>query len=164
MNVMSEILEQLITSGASGAFGAFLLIKFCGKKWIDNRFKKDLERFKAQKLYEFDLLLTRKTKWHEKEHEVLSEAWKKLIKAHNSLKFAIREFKSFPDLNKYSDKMLKRFMKVNNFTEDEQNFMKERNEGYVFAFSKIMSYRDLNEADKALSEFHIYLPIIFRRT
>lgn len=151
-----EFLGKFITWVASGAGGAFLLMKFWGKKWIENRFLKDLELFKVQKLHEFNLLLTRKTKWHEKEHEVLSESWKKLTKAHTSLKMAISAFRSFPDLNRCSDEELERFMNDNQLSNSEKAFMKDSSADYVSAFSKILDHRALNEANAVFSEFHTY--------
>lgn len=149
-------LASWLLSAAGGAGLLLLALKLWGQKWIENKFTKDLELFKAQKLHEFGILLTRKTKWHEKEHEVLSEAWKKLIKAHTSLKMAISAFRTFPDLNKCSDEELKRFMADNEFSEGEREFMKESSKDYNFAFSKIMDHRALNEANKTFTEFHEY--------
>lgn len=143
-------------SATGGAALLLLYFKFWGQKWIEAKFLKDLELFKVQKLHEFDFLLTRQTKWHEKEHEILSESWKKLVKAHTSLKMAISAFRSFPDLNKYSDNELERFMQDNKFSEDEKEFMKGNSKDYVSAFSRIMDYRALGEANAAFNEFHTY--------
>lgn len=151
-----EFIGKSFAFTASSAAIAFLLMKVWGQKWIENKFTKDLELFKAQKLHDFGILLTRKTKWHEKEHEVLSEAWKKLIKSHTSLKMAISAFRSFPDLNKCSDQELKRFMADNEFSDGEKEFMKDNSEDYVFAFSKILDHRALSESNIAFGEFHAY--------
>lgn len=151
-----ELLGKVITWVASGATGAFFLIKFWGEKWIENKFLKELELFKAQKLHELNLLLTRKTKWHEKEHEVLSESWKKLIKAHESLQVAISFFRQCPDLNEYSVEELERFMNDHQLSNREKAFMKDSRKDYTSAFSKILDHRTLNDAKAAFREFHTY--------
>lgn len=106
-NIISEYIPYVV----SGAVGA-ALFRFLGKRWLENIFSKDLEAFKAQKIHEFDLLLTRKTRWHEKEYEVLSQLWGLLIAARDKLSIvgnaesledarrASMEFREYFDKNK----------------------------------------------------------------
>lgn len=140
---------------ASGAGGAFLLIKFGGKKWIENIFSKNFEAFKAQKLHEFDLLLTRKTRWHEKEHEVLSTLWIKLMDAYNALKRSIGMLRESPDLDGMVEQDFSGFLEGNDFSDSERKFLKSE-ENKNRAYSRILDFRDLNQANKLFLEFHSY--------
>jgi hypothetical protein len=151
-----EFLGKFILWVGSGAGGAFLLIKFLGQSWIENRFAKDLELFKAHKLHEFDLLLTRKIKWHENEYEVLSKAWSKLIDAHDSLRKAIALLKSHPDFDSMTEDDFTKWIERSDFEDFEKEyFIKEKGKRNN-AYSKIIDQRSLSEAHKAFLEFHRY--------
>jgi hypothetical protein len=150
------LVGKIIAWIASGAGGAFLLIKFMGKKWLENKFSKDLELFKTQKLHEFDLLLTRKTKWHQTEHEVLSASWKKLKHAHNALKGAISMFSQHPDFDRMQDDEFNKFLDRGNFSDSEKDFMKDHTGGRNSAYGKITDHRLINEAHKAFLDFYLY--------
>lgn len=140
-----------IVSGAAGA----ALFRFFGGKWVENIFAKDLEGFKAQTLHEFDLLLTRKNKWHEKEHEVLSKCWIKLVNAHRKLKQAMMSFREMPDLDRMSEQDLRSFAQRNNLSEYESEYLLSQKDK-MQAYSKILDMRDLNSAHTAFVEFHTY--------
>ena len=151
-----EFFGRLILWIASGAGGGFLLIKFLSQRWIENRFSKDLELFKTQKLHEFDLLLTRKTKWHQTEHDVLSTSWKKLKQAQNALRRAISEFKEYPDFDRMDESSFESFLSRSDLSTSEKEFMKDHNDDRNSAYNKILDYRSLNEAHKAFIDFHTY--------
>lgn len=140
----------------SGAGGAFIFIKFWGQKWIENKFSKDLELFKVQKLHDFDLLLTRKTKWHEKEQEVLSTAWQKLTRAHTELKRAINGFQQYPDFDRMSDDEFTKYIDGSKLSEDEKDYMKSGSESRNRRYSKILEHRTLQDSRNAFVEFHEY--------
>lgn len=151
-----ELIGKLLSLLFIGAAGAGGFIKLWGQKWIENKFTKDLETFKAQKLHEFNLLLTRKTKWHEKEHEVLSLAWQKLVQAHTSLKEAISMFKQYSDLNNMSEEEVEEFLESNDFSDDEKKHLRKSKKNYNIAFSEILDHRALKKAHKSFLEFHTY--------
>lgn len=96
------------------AWGVF---QFLGKKWIENKFQKSLQDHKhkhdeeIQRLKcEIDLQLSRVTKIHEKEFEVLPQAW---VKLHTFLDLVcqfIRETHIIPELNEMSGPQLEDFL------------------------------------------------------
>lgn len=148
-------IRQLIIPSLSGALSAILFIKFIGKQWIANKFAKDLEFFKTQKLHEFDLLLTRKAKWHEAEHEVLSMSWRKLILAHIALKQAISMLRHLPDLDRMESNELEIFLAKGDFCDDEKVYLRN-SKGKISAYSHILDVRALTKAQKEFQEFHTY--------
>jgi len=152
-----ELLGQFIVWAISGAIGAGFLIKFGGQKWIENKFQKDLELFKTQTLHEFELLLTRKTKWHEKEHEVLSVSWQKLIKSHTALKQAISMFREIPNLEEMSDDKLQKFFDASDFSINEKSYILDQGKDSIGkAYLHILDRRDLYKAHEEFLEFHTY--------
>ncbi len=152
-----EILKFLVSVVLSGGLATVLtvFVPFFGKKWIENRFSKNFEAFKVQKLHEFDVLLTRKVKWHDREHEVLSECWVKLVQAHAKLKTAIYAYQNVPNFSAMSSDELKQCLKRNSFTEDETIFFDNETDK-VYAFAKVMSFRATNTAYEAFFNFHTY--------
>jgi len=150
-----ELVGKIVAWVAAGGGGAFLFIKFWGEKWIENKFSKDLELFKAQKLHEFDLLLTRKTAWHEKEHEVLSNSWKRIMEAKRTLGRSIAAFREHPDLANLDEKQIDKFIERNEFTQEEKEYFSSENDKNE-AFNRISEYRDLEIARAAFSDFHQY--------
>ena len=113
LNILSKL---LILSGGATAI-AYGLIKFFGKNLLDYHFSEKLEEFKTEqslKLQHFqfsiDSEFNRISKVHEKEFEILPEAWKKLQEAHQELVNIAHPFQSWPNLNRYSDAELKSFV------------------------------------------------------
>lgn len=158
---MSELeifsfIGKFIAWVASGAAGAFIFFKFIGQRWIENKFAKDLELFKTQKLHEFDLLLSRKTKWNEAEHEVLSISWKKLKNAHNYLRRSVSGFKEYSDLDRMNEGEFRKFINRNDLSESENDYLISQKGKRNAAYDKILDYRSLNEAHKAFLDFHSY--------
>ncbi len=148
---LGKLFFFIITS--SGA--ALVLFKFYGQKCIENKFSKDLEEFKVKKLHEFDVLFSRKTKWNEKEYEVLQESWVKIIDAYHALKQAVALMRELPDLNRKTRDELDLFLAESDFSKSEKQLLldaKNKNDNYV----KILESRELQEAHKAFLCFHKY--------
>jgi len=88
MNPLEQMLnylgELVLYTGSIVGF-TFLFFRFLGKRWIENIFSKNLEKWKhelnkelEQYRYKINALFNRVTKIHEKEFEVLPEAWLKM--------------------------------------------------------------------------------------
>lgn len=140
----------------SVAGAAFLLVQFGAQKWIENRFAKNLEAYKAQKLHEFDILLTRKIKWHEKEHEVLSMCWNKAILAQGALKRAISVLREYEDLNKLSAEEFENFLERSDLSEDNKEFISSYSNGRNQAYVKVLDHVDLVSAQQLFIDFNKY--------
>ena len=149
-SVIGQVSSWLI-SGAAGAAS----LRVFGGRWLENIFSKDLEAFKAQKLHEFDLLLTRKTKWHQVEHEVLSNSWIKLKNAQNKLKQAIPILRRNRDFTYMNDLELQNSTNRLNFTEDEKDFFLNQADKNK-AYERIMDFRSLIDAQEAFSDYRTY--------
>lgn len=150
-----QLIGKLVVWVLSGMSGAFILARLWGQKWIETKFQKDLEAFKAQNLHDLSLLLTRKVKWHEKEQEVLSTSWIKLINAYNALKFAISPFCRAPDLNRMSEDELNLFLSETNLSESEKREISGQ-QNKTDSFIKVHEVRALKDARAAFSDFHAY--------
>jgi len=149
-----SILGQLSSWVVAVIIGA-ALVRFLGERWLENKFSKNLEAYKAQILHKFDLLLTRKVKWHETEHEVLSLSWIKLMDVYNALKRSTGMLRQMPNLDKMNESKLKRFAEKNNFSDDETEYLLSE-ENKTSAYSRILDFRCLKKAHDLFNEFRIY--------
>jgi hypothetical protein len=150
-----KFLGMTFTFSLASFVGFFAFLQFFGKKWFENKFSKNLEEFKVQKLHEFNILFNRQTKWQDKEHEVLSESWKKLKNSQNDLAAAVSMLRELPDFDRKTEQEIQSYLNNSDFDESEKEyFNKESNKNN--AYITIMDYRELAKANKSYRSFHEY--------
>ena len=145
-------LGQMIAAGGGGALVTFFLFKFLGKSWIENQLSKNLEVAKS----EISLLAARKMKLHDREYVVFPEVWSKLNKAFASLGNAVISFREFPDLGRMSHAELETWMERSGLKDDEKAYLLGETDK-IMAYSRILDWRSLLEANKDFVDFHTYL-------
>jgi len=108
--ILRFIGKAALCLGGFAAIAAFAwgIFRFFGEKWIENKFHKSLEDHRhkhdeeiARLKCEIDSQLSRVTKMHEKELEVLPEAWKRLVDLLDSVIEFLRETHSTSQDGKY---------------------------------------------------------------
>jgi hypothetical protein len=119
-----EFLGKIVAYGGGAAVIAYLIFAFLGKKTLETWFAKRLRKFE----YELNSLFNRATKIHEKEFEVLPEAWTKLDNLLDLARQFIRETHSIPDLNNKSSQELEVFLSKQNLNEDEKQNVRKHND------------------------------------
>ena len=163
INDIFIFLGKLITIGGGLVGMAYLFFRFLGSKWIDSKFAKSLEEYKALQAKDLEetkskisLLLSRKLKLHDKEFEVLPEVWGKLNDAKVALEQCVIAFREMPDLNRMDQDHLKRFFERSELSDDEViaiNESSDKNKEY----SRILEWKDIVRANKHFIDFHNYL-------
>ena len=138
MNPVEQMLKFLGELGVIVGI-AFLFFRFLGKRWIENKFQKSLEDHKhkhdeeIQRLKcEIDLQLSRITKIHEKEFEVLPQAWTKLDNLLDLVRQFIRETHSIPNLNNKSSQELEEFLSKQDLSEDAKQNVRKHNDKKLY--------------------------------
>jgi len=122
-----HVLGIAIPSAAVGGALLFALFKWSGQKWVERLLNKDLEQFKREQQEKLEgfkgeqqkelerlrhLLSTRISKIHEKEFEVLPQAWLMLNDLHGAVHRAVDlTMKYYPDFKNFSDEQLAAFLK-----------------------------------------------------
>jgi hypothetical protein len=156
---------QILLAGGGGAVVAYVLISWLGKRWIEDKFAKSLEASKAAHLQELEkfkaqtnALFNQISKIHDKEFEILPNAWFKLHQSLGSLGIVAAMFKEYPDVKRYNDNELHELMQKRNFSESERERImsadpSERNK----SFEEIVFWQDLNIAYEKWTDFHNYL-------
>lgn len=144
-------IATLLGTTAISATAAVAVFQFLGKKWLENQFSKKLEDHKAK----INMLFSRVSKIHEKEFEVLPEAWRLLQLAYGKVGELASSLKSYPDLDHMKPEELDEFLQKSRLNESDKKEL-------VSAQNKIMQYRklifryDLANARSAVTEFHNY--------
>jgi len=143
------------------AYGLFI---FLGKKWIENKFATQLEEYKTKQnkeledfKYKINALFNRVVKIHEKEYEVLPEAWVKLHDARDKLSALVSPLQSYPDFGLSSDAEIISILKNDYKWQDDQvdKLIKapDKNEFFKNAIFWQRSYG----TQKKIVDFHKYI-------
>ncbi len=127
------------------------MFQFLGKSWIEHQFAKNLEVAKS----ELSLLAARRMKLHDREYIVFPEVWSRLNKAFASLGNAVISFKEMPDLNRMREAEVRDWVERADLSEDEKNYVLSESDK-VRAYSRILDWRSLQEANKDFVDFQTY--------
>jgi hypothetical protein len=103
-----------VAYGGGAVAIAYIVFTFLGKKTIEVWFDKRLKKFE----YELNSLLNRVTKIHEKEFEVLPQAWVKLDILLDLIRQFLLETHHIPELNQNNPSELEKFLSEHNLSED----------------------------------------------
>lgn len=161
-----ETITQLIGNVVLYAGGsvaiAYALFVFLGKHWIDSRFAKDIEKYKSEQELELEKLklkintmFNKVLKTQEREYDILPTLWCKLQKLRTEVSRAVISFRELPDLDRYDEKSLEKFIEREEIPEAVAvNLRNEANKKNVY--SRYLDIKQMHEAHKAFSDFHEY--------
>lgn len=158
------ILELVAYAGGSTAL-AFLVFKTLGDKWLDNKFRERLRLVEHSYAIELSKLKQRLdtaasglNRIHQKEFEVLPEAWGLLDEAMNTLKWVVSPMQSYTDVSRMSDDDWKDFLEgVEAFGKAEKRFLlglssRSRQDEYNRLYDSHKNWL----AEKAIRDFQKY--------
>jgi hypothetical protein len=101
---------ELVAAGGGGAVIAYAIFRSFGNGWLDQHFKKQLEELKhaqeremAQLRHDINSEFSRISKIHQKEFEILPEAWNLLHMAHGRVADLVGRLKFHPDFTNMSE-------------------------------------------------------------
>lgn len=149
---ISSVLGQILAYGGGGAAAAYLIFKYLGEKWIENKFSERLQEVR----YKIDVLFNRVTKIHEKEFEVLPEAWIKLQDALGLISKITNLFQQYPDLHKLHEEELIEYLTKTKLTEFQKKKLLSESDKNKY-YMDVIFWHDLHEAEQGLQEFHNYI-------
>ena len=157
-----SFIGKIIAYGGGTAALAYLIFMLLGQKWIEAKFAERLEAYKhaqerelEQYRHQVSIMLSRVTKIHEKEIEVLPEIWQKLQAALGYVAKITSPLQFGPNLNPMNSEELEEFLKKSNLREShKKNLINtpaiDRNTFYT----KTIFWYHLHEAKSAVDEFH----------
>jgi hypothetical protein len=151
MNInISEVIAFAAKTLTAGGI-AYALLQFYGKKWLESQFSKKLEDHKGK----INALFSRISKIHEKEFEVLPEAWQLLQHALGLVSALTSPLKTYPDLNHMKAEAFESFVTTSRLSELDKKELSTASDKNKY-FQKQVFWYDLHDARQAVSEFHNY--------
>ena len=116
------IISDVLKYGGGGAIVAYLLFKYLGGKWIEDKFAQRLETYKHEQAkelqrlrIEIDSMLSGVLKIQEKEFETLPEAWLKLDEAFGKFQTLFSPIQQYPDVDRMNTAKLENFWRLLSF-------------------------------------------------
>lgn len=160
-----SVIGAVLIQGGGAAAVAFMIFRFLGKSWIENKFAMTLENYRGIQAQELEkvkskisFLLNRSIKYHDKEHELFPEVWTKLNDTCAALNQSISRLRRIPDLNRMEEIEFSAFLDSSDLDNAEKKFMKESNiKERNSSLIKVLEWRDLIIANEAFMDFHKYL-------
>jgi len=123
-----EFFVGMIAYGGSAAAMGYAVFHFMGKKWIENKFQKDLTEHKhlqnveLQRLkIEIDSLLSAAIKLQDREFEILPVAWEKLDEAYWNVFSVVSQGQMYPNIDGMSGRNLEEFLEKTELLESQKD-------------------------------------------
>jgi hypothetical protein len=149
--------------GGGVATVAYVLLRFFGEKWLSAKFEERLAAYKhaqqkelEQLRFKISALMDRTTKLHQKEFDVLPEAWGKLSDAYGIILALTSALQQYPDLDRMNESHLDEFLKESplmSWQKDEIKATGKKTDYYI----KAIAWHKISKARDACRELDIYL-------
>ncbi len=154
---------EVVLAGGGGALVAYGLFSYLGKKWLENKFLQSLEKFKLQQAlqmeqyrFEINSLFNRISKIHEKEFEVLPNAWFKLQESLGKVSKLISPYQEYPDLSNKDEEQTKEILDKIEFEESEKKEILNSQDKNL-KYREIYFWHYFSGVRDVVYEFHNYL-------
>jgi hypothetical protein len=142
---------------------AYWLFKLFSEKWLTAKFDERLAAYKheqqkelEQLRYKINSLMDRTIKLHQREFEILPEAWAKLSDAFLSVASIVAGLQSYPDLNRLSEPHLAEVLSKSDLPSWKQDEIRAASDK-TSAYTSELKWQRKNVARKEYFEFHDYL-------
>lgn len=147
-----EFIGKIVAYGGGATVIAYLTFTFLGKKTVETWFIKKLKKFE----YDLNSLFNRVSKIHEKEFEVLPEAWFKMQDALGRISAFVSKIKEYPDLDGMGETALEEFLAKSKLHESEKKELRDSPEKLNY-YQKTIFWHDSHETQQAFQDFHNYI-------
>lgn len=145
---------------ASAVAAAFALFKWMGEKWVDQHFKKELERSKNEHQQELERLkhrinsvFDRTIRLHTKEYEVLPDLWGRLVDAYRASAAYLSAFQSYPNVSRMRDDELEELLAGSPFTDSQKKDVRDSG-NRLDTYVKLANFYRYKAAIEKLQEFN----------
>ena len=163
MDEIYAFIGKVIAYGGGAVALAYAVFMFLGKKWIESKFderfavfkhaqEQELERYRHQ----VNILLSRVTKIHEKEIEVLPELWHKLQDALGSVTSLTFPLQYYPDFKLMSEDSFEEFLKKSKLSDNDKKVLISSPDRNAF-YQKTIFWYNLQEAQSSAREFRAFM-------
>ncbi|ACT47088.1 hypothetical protein [Methylotenera mobilis] len=163
MDIALIFLGKIVAYGGGSAAIAFLLYKNLGEKWLDSKFKEQLERQRHEQAtelsrlkIEIDSMLSAVIKIQEKEFDTLPKAWSLLDEAYKHLASFSSPMQQYPDLDRMDNDRLEEYLQSSALTDVDKKKIKAAPKK-LDVFTNIDFWRRLHECRKAIFAYQDYV-------
>ncbi len=160
---MSRWLGRTVLWFGGAVTVAFAAFRFLGSKWIEDKFATRLQAHKHAQAKELEELrhkinstFNRLTKIHQKEFEVLPEAWNKLQDALGRTSGLTSLYQEYPDLNRMEESQLAEFLRRSDLYDFEKEGLLKEDDRNTYHMERKF-WHDLKNAKGAFHDFHNYM-------
>jgi hypothetical protein len=163
MDEIYAFIGKVITYGGGAVALAYVVFMFLGKKWIESKFDEGFATFKhaqEQELeryrHQVNILLSRVTKIHEKEIEVLPELWHKLQTALGNVASLTSQLQTYPDFQFMNQDDFNEFLKTSRLSENDKKVLANSLDRNAF-YQKTIFWYNFQEAQSSVQEFRSFM-------
>ena len=163
MEIIFSIVGKLIVTGGGLVAISYGLFKYLGQKWLDEKFSERLEAYKHEQQKEIErlrfkinALLDRATKFHQREYEVLPEAWSLLNDAFWKASYFLHPFQQYPDLDRMTPTQLDEFLAKTSFSNWEIEELKTSTKKSDYYIKRIF-WHTIQDVKTSARDCHVYL-------
>ena len=163
MEQFYEAIGKIVAVGGGAAAIAYGLFLFLGKRWIEDKFSMRLESYKNEQQknledfkYQINALFNRVLKIHDKEMEILPEAWAKLHDAIDLTSNLVSVYQEYPDFKRLKDTEVISYLESIKWKQHQIDELLEATDRNKHFQEKIFWHR-LGDAQKRFSDFHKYI-------
>jgi hypothetical protein len=158
--VLTAIGTFVVATGGLTAI-AYGLFRLLGEKWLNAKFEERLAAYKhAQQRelehlrFQINALLDRTTKLHQREFDVLPQAWSLFNDAYSTIS-GIMGFKSFPDVSRMTDAQVDEMLSKGTMPDWQKSELKAASNRTEY-YRNYLSWMDIVEAHKVYGEWQKY--------
>ncbi len=141
----------------------YALFKVFSEKWLTAKFDERLAAYKHQQQkeleqlrYTINSLMDRTIKLHQREFEILPEAWARLADAFASVASIVAGLQRYPDLNRLTEPQLAEFLTGADLPSWKQDEIKAASDK-TSAYQSELQWKQKNTARDEYYKFHDYL-------
>jgi hypothetical protein len=162
---IAELVGYAVVGAGAVVTFAFQLFKRYGEKWLEARFDERLQNLRhaqAQEIeglrFKVSTLLDRATKLHQREFEVLPEAWAKLSDAYWSATALVAPFRETYNLSSMSEPQLEALIAKSRFQDWQKDEIRAASD-VSKKYNEIHELYNLADAKKACTDSSRYLGV-----
>src|SRR5713226_6531111 len=166
MDTLDQVLKVIgwiVLAGGGLSLIVYQVFKQLATKWLDAKFEERQQALKHQHGQEIEqlrfkisALLDRATKLHQREFEVLPEAWSKLNDAFWNVRGFVSPMQSYPDINRMSKPQQDEFIESCPLKEWQKGELRNAQDKMKLYQEQIF-WHELNDAQSKAREAYTYL-------
>jgi len=159
-----ETLLSAVGFGGGAVTVAYFTFRYLATKWLDAKFNERLEDYRhrqqtelEQLRFQINALFDRVTKLHQREFQVLPDAWALLIDAFVEARAFVASFQSYPDLDKMRPTQFEEFVDACQLAGWEKAELKSLPSDKNRYYQEHIFWHQSNIAGKASNDCHTFL-------